>query len=100
MSQLAKIIEEVKDENLTKEQLEEYYSIGCQLRTDISMSLADYLKKEALFMVNKTEGSVASKKVEWKGSVDGQRLIELKSYMVATKSLLDGLKNRIYSKIN
>ncbi len=97
---LAELIIAVKDENLTKEQLEEYYSMACQLRTDISMTMADYLKKEALFMADKVEGSVASKKVEWKGSEDGQRLIELKSYMTAIKSLLDGVKNRIYAKLN
>lgn len=94
---LTDLIIAVKDENLTKEQLEDYYSMACQLRTDIAMSLADYLKKEALFMANKTEGTVASKKVEWKGSVDGQRLLELKSYMTAIKSLLEGVKSRIYS---
>jgi len=99
MIKLIDIIEQVKDENLSKEQLEDYYSMACQLRTEISMQLADYLKKEALFMVSSTEGSVASKKVAWKGSQEGQRLIELKSYATAIKSLLDGLKNRIYSKL-
>jgi len=96
---LTELITAVKDENLSKEQLEDYFSVACQLRTEISMRLADLLKKEALFMANKSEGSVASKKVAWKGSEDGQRLIELKSYSAAIKSMLDGLKNRIYSKL-
>lgn len=99
MIKLADLIQLVKDENLSKEQLEDYYSMACQLATDISMALGDYQKKEALFMVNRVEGSVASKKVEWKGSVEGQRLIELKSYMTAIKSLMAGLKNRIYTKL-
>jgi hypothetical protein len=97
---LTELILAVKDENLTKEQLEDYYSMACQLRTDISMALADYLKKEALFMASDTVyPSISSKKVAWKGSEEGQRLIELKSYSIAIKSILDGLKNRIYAKL-
>lgn len=99
MIKLVDIIEEVKDENLTKEQVDDYYTLACQLKTEISMQLADYLKKEALFMASR-EGSVAERKVQWNGSTEGQRLIELKTYKLAINSVLDGLKNRIYAKLN
>jgi len=96
---LQELIQQVKDENLDKTQLEDYYSLACQLRTDISMALADYQKREAIFMLNHTDAPVASKKVAWKGSEDGMRLIELKAYNTAIRSVLDGLKSRIYSKL-
>ena len=43
------------------------------------------------------EKTVASKKVAWKATKSGQRLIVLKRYCLATKELLNSLKSRLYS---
>lgn len=97
---LKELINAVKDENLTKEQLEQYRDKIAELTVDMQMVLADLQKEEALFMGAKKDGqSIADRKVEWKATERGQRLIELKNYSTSSKILLKSLQNRVYGKI-
>lgn len=100
MTTFRELVELIKDEKLPKEMLEEYRDKIAQVAGDMQLQLADYLKKEALFMGAKKDGqSIADRKVEWKVTPDGQRLIELKNYLTTAKILLKSLQNRVYSKI-
>ena len=55
-------------------------------------------KEEALWLDAKPhEMSVAERKIGWKATKSGQRLIVLKRYCLATKELLNSLKSRLYS---
>ncbi len=91
----------IKDENLKKEQLEQYHDKISQVTADMQIDLADLMKEEALFMGAKKDGqSVADRKIEWKVTEKGQKLIERKNYLTTAKILLKSLMNRIYSKIN
>lgn len=97
---LYELLKEIKDENLSKEQLEDYFTMSCQLKTDLSLAIGEKQKEEAIFLAQReSTESVASRKISWKASESGQRLIELKSYAIAIKSAIEGLKNRIYSKL-
>ena len=94
---LLQLFQEVKDENLTKEQVEDYYKKLRELRADIKLELAGLTKKRAMFMLAVPTESVAQRKVNWQGTEEGQREIELKAYVSATSDHIESLKTRIYA---
>lgn len=95
---LKDLIVAVKEQNLTKEQLEAYRDQMSHLYADMQMELAILEKTGALFLNNKSEDeSVAEWKIRWKATETGQREIVLKRYCLATKELLNSLKSRLYS---
>ena len=88
----------VKEQNLSKDQLEEYRNSMSQVFAEMQMEMADIEKDEALFMNERdnTESAI-SRKIAWKATAGGQRLIVLKRYSLAVKELLNSLKSRLYS---
>ena len=100
MTTLIETIKAVSEKNLSKEQLESYYDSISILLAQLNMEAGDLEKEEALFLANRenTE-SIASRKVAWKATAPGQRLIVVKRYISAVKSLLSSIKNRIYSNL-
>lgn len=98
---LIELIQKVKEKNLDKTQLEDYHSQISSLYAQMMLEMADLEKDEAIFM-GKDFGekmSVADRKVMWKVTEKGQRLIVLKRYQLACKELLNSLKSRIYTLI-
>lgn len=94
---LIELIHQVKEKNLSKDQLEAYRDQMSALFAEIQLELAEKEKEEAIFMGSKTdEQSVAERKVQWKATQSGQRLIELKRYATALKEMLSSLKNRLF----
>lgn len=96
---LLDLFRESKDENLNKEQVEDFYKQMCELRADIKIELAGLTKKRAMFMLNHPTQSVAQRKVDWQGTDEGQREIELKAYISATTDHINSLKTRIYAML-
>jgi hypothetical protein len=95
---LQDLILAVKEKNLTKDQLEAYRNDMSDVFAQMQMEIADLEKEEALFMNGKSDTeSVANRKITWKATQSGQRLIVLKRYCLATKELLNSLKSRLYS---
>ena|SRR3990167_304443 len=94
--QLKELITAVKEKNLSKDSLEAYRDQMSSLFAEMMMESADLEKEEALFM-DKENGTIASRKVKWKATQSGQRLIVLKRYSLACKELLNSLKSRLYS---
>lgn len=95
---LFEIIKSVKEENLSQNQLEAFRDELSHLFAQIQIETADLEKEEALFMADNLESiSVAERKVRWKATKSGQRLIELKRYALATKEILQSLKSRLYN---
>jgi|SRR3990167_820429 len=95
---LEDLIRAVREEGLTKDQLENYRNSLSDLFAQMMLEMASLEKEEALFMNGKgAEVSVAQRKIEWKATPSGQRLIVLKRYQLATKELLNSLKSRLYS---
>ena len=107
MITLKDLIVSVKEKNLSKDQLEAYRDQLSGLYAEMNMEMADLEKEEALFLENwhtiyapdgsEKERSVAQRKIDWKATPSGQRLIVLKRYCLATKELLNSLKSRLYS---
>lgn len=94
---LLDLLKAVREENLSKEQLESYRDQLASLAADIQLQLGEYQKEEAMFMGMDTGESVAAKKVAWKSTEEGQRLIELKNYSTSAKIVLRSLRDRLYS---
>lgn len=95
---LSSLILAVKEKNLSKEKLEDYRDQMSHLFADMQIEMADIEKKEAMYMsIKPNECSVAEWKIGWKSTLEGQRLIVLKRYCLATKELLNSLKSRLYS---
>ena len=98
---LTDLILAVKEKNLSKEQLEDYRSEMSEVFAQMQLEMADLEKEEALYMAaqstNMVSDSVALRKVNWKATEKGQRLIVLKRYCLATKEMLNSLKSRLYS---
>ena len=95
---LVELITAVKEQNLSKDQLEAYRDQLSNLFAEMQIELSNLEKNEALFMGKKLENqSVAEMKVWWKTTPEGQRIIELKRYCLATKEMLNSLKSRLYS---
>ena len=95
---LTELILSVKEQHLTKDQLEGYRDQMAQLFAEMNMEMADLEKDEALFMNEREDGEAAiSRKIAWKATAGGQRLIVLKRYATATKAMLSSLKDRLYN---
>ena len=94
------LILKVKDETLSQEDLEKYRDQMSNLFAQLQLEMATLEKSEAIFLNSKGEDeSVASVKIRFKATYDGQRLIELKRYSLALKELLNSLKSRIFKLI-
>jgi len=95
---LQDLILAVKEQNLSKDQLEAYRTDISDIFVKLQMEMADLEKEEALYMNGKSvDESVAQRKITWKATQGGQRLITLKRYGLACKELLNSLKSRLYS---
>lgn len=96
--QLKDVIKSIKEDKLTREQLEHYEDNIVILFSEMMLEMAELEKEEALFM-EKNDGTVARAKVLWKATDKGQRLIVLKRYAEATKKLINSIKSRIFRLI-
>ena len=94
---LLELFKVVKDENLTKEQVEDYHKQLRELRADIKLELAGIQKERAMFMLKNRETPASHREIDWKGSPEGQREIDLKAYVTATTDHIESLKTRIYA---
>lgn len=101
MSQLLDLLQAVKDKSLSKEQLEEMHTDFTNMYAAICLEMASIEKAEARYFLTIKEelpdlADVAVKR-KWRGTPDGQRLIEIKNYEKAVTKVLSSIKNRIYS---
>ncbi len=95
---LSEAIKAVREENLTKDQLEEYRNQMSVLLAEMQIEASELEKDEALFMAARDDNeSVALRKVTWKATQGGIRLLVLKRYISATKTLMTSLRDRLYN---
>jgi len=95
---LEQAIKSVKEGNLTKEQIENYFDQMSAVFAMLQLGMADLEKEEALFMNGKKdEQSIADRKREWKATESGLKLIRRKREATATKEMISSLKRRTYS---
>ena len=98
---LIELINAVKEEHLTKDQLEDYRDQLSNLFAQMQLELAEIEKYRAIRMeemrVANPNDSEVRLKGNWQSTSSGQREIELKRYCLATKEMLNSLKSRLYS---
>lgn len=98
---LLDLITAVKEQKLSKEDLENYRDQLSYLYADLQLELAELEKARAIKMEELRaaypEASEVKLKGNWQGRPEGQREIVLKRYCLATKEMLNSLKSRLYS---
>ena len=96
---LIEIIMAVKEQNLSKDKLEQYRDTLANLYAEMKLENADIEKEEAKYFFERTnpETSDVSIKRKWRATEMGQRQILLKNYFRAMDKLLDSLRSRLYS---
>ena len=89
MSQLVDLLEAIKEENLSKEQLESYYDKMVSLHAMMELQISELEKKSALFIDTFPDDiSNAERERKWKATPEGQREIELKHFLrIAVKQI-------------
>lgn len=93
---LQELITAVNEKNLTKDQLENYRDDLANITAQMFIEMADLEKKEALFEPIQNEPET-NRKRRWKITIEGQRMLELKNYIRASKEILSSLRSRLYS---
>jgi hypothetical protein len=94
---LLELFKQVKDDKLSREQVEDFHKELSELRADIKLELAGIQKEKAMFMLGHAETPASHREINWKGSEKGQREIDLKAYLSATTDHINSLKTRIYA---
>lgn len=94
---LLDLFKEIKEENLSKQQLEDYHKELTEMYQSMHIQMGVLKKAKAIFMLGFDGLSVAEINRKWAGSTDGLREIELKSYIRATATTLSSLKSRLFS---
>ena len=97
---LVELLDAVRDENLSREQIEDYRDKLIHVHTKMQWELADIEKEEARFIYSRPqEVPNVQHKAAWKATEKGQRQIELNRFLKAVVKEIDSLKSRIYSLI-
>jgi hypothetical protein len=94
---LLELFQAVKEENLTKDQLESYYTTMSSLYSDMQLELGKVKKAKAIFTFQYPDEPATKIRQRWEGTETGLREIELKAYIKATSPLLNSLKSRLYA---
>ena len=96
---LLELFSAVKEQNLTKTQLENYHSVLSSLYADMSIEVAEIKKERAMYFYKLTNPQTPDIKIKrsWEVTEKGQRLILVEAYVKATSKLLSCLKSRLYS---
>lgn len=96
---LKDLIISIKEGNLTKYQLEEYYDQISILYAEMSLDLAEVEKEEAVFLSECEEETRAGAERKWNATEKGLKGIQLKHNLRALSKLGSSLKNRIYNTL-
>lgn len=99
MSKLSDLIIAVREEHLTKDQLENYYTELTNLLALMHIEISEKEKLEALFLEGEREGTAVAASRKWAATPTGQRQIELKHFIRATEKLVANVKHRVYQFI-
>ena len=94
---LQELFAKIKEDSLTKEQLEHFHREMSEVYAMMHLELGDIKKRKAMFMLTDPEKTAVAKSREWGGTQDGQREITLKSYIKATSTHLSSLRSRLYN---
>lgn len=90
--------EAVKDESLTKSQLENLHTELCNVKALLHQELAKLKKEKAMFLAKREAGqSIASRDADWSATPSGQRKFDVEADISSAKLWIESLKVRLYS---
>ena len=97
--EIRKLLDEVKEQFLSKDKLENYHSLLSGIYADIQFEIADLKKIRAVFFFERGGKDVSdiSIKRAWEVTESGLKLIELESSIRAISKILSSLKSRLYA---
>ena len=98
MSKLLELFLGVKEESLSKQQLEDFHKEMSELYASMHLELGQIEKRKGMYFLPNPELTGIAVERKWRATNDGQREIELKSYIRATSAHLKSLKARLYSQ--
>lgn len=100
MNKLLELFEAVKEEHLDRHELEMYRDQIAHIASNLQIELGDIKKKKAMYMgtAEKEKKQTELDRV-WFASPEGQRELELTSWIKATSPILSSLRDRIFNKI-
>lgn len=93
------IIKGIKEQNLTKDELENYSSMLDILSAELELELSDIEKAEAMFLAECGEKTRSGATTKWEATELGQKEIELKRNIRAVSKLASSVKTRIYQRL-
>lgn len=93
---LKEVIVAIKEENLSKSQLERLRDLLVNLFAEMQLEKATIEKEEALFEVIEPHTNAELIRA-WRKTESGQRLIELDNHTKIVNKLYDSIKSRLYS---
>lgn len=95
---ILEVTKEIKEEVLGKDRLEILHTMLSTYLSELQRYKATLEKEEAMFMGGKSQDeTVANRKVSWKASENGQKLIGVKGEIEAVKPLISSVKSRLYT---
>lgn len=96
--EITEIIKSIKENELSKYDLENYSSQLDVLQAEMELALAEIEKEEAMFLATSGEKSRAMATLKWEATEKGQLGIELNRKLRAVSKLASSCKTRIYQK--
>lgn len=94
---LTELFAKIKEEGLSKDQLEDLYTKLSAVIAEMYMEMAQLEKSEALYLDQSEEKTKAGAERKWFAQKQGQRQLELKNFIRAGETQLRSIKNRLYS---
>lgn len=94
---IIELAKSVREQNLDKDKLEQYYAELTSLFTEMSLETATLEKQEAIFLNECGEKTRTGAERQWYAKEQGQRQIELKHTIRAVEKLISSIKHRIYN---
>ena len=96
---ISELIQKVKEHNLSREQLEQYYTELTSLSAEMELALADLEKAEAKYLNESEEKTRSGADRLWKSTPEGQEEISLKRNLRAVDKLRSSIKHRIFNQL-
>ncbi len=94
---LIELIKSIREDKLTKQQLEDYHTYLSTLYAEMADRLGDLEKAEAIFMASCEEKTRARAEIIWNGTAEGLEEIGLKRKIKAVEKLGSSVKHRIFN---
>lgn len=96
MPSISELAKAVREDNLSREKLDEYYTHLASLSALMNVEMGDLTKQEAIFLES-CEGTAVMASRKWGVTPQGQRQTELKYGIRAVDKLIGSVKRRLYS---